>query len=127
MMVAKVENQGEARYDKVKLLFALALLLAGLIANHYYSQVPILLRTLVWLIVLAVSGFIASKTQKGQWVLEFFQDSRMELRKVIWPTREETMQTTLVVAVMVVVLALMLWGIDGILVWVIGWLTGQRG
>ncbi|OGT51633.1 MAG: preprotein translocase subunit SecE [Gammaproteobacteria bacterium RIFCSPHIGHO2_12_FULL_42_13] len=125
-MVVKVENQGEARFDKVKWLLAFALLLAGLVANHYYSQVSMLLRTLVWLIVLAVASFVASKTQKGKWVLEFFRDSRMELRKVIWPTREETTQTTLVVAVMVVILALMLWGIDGILVWLIGWLTGQR-
>ncbi len=126
-MIVKLEVQGDYRWDKLKWLVALALLLAGLIANHYYSQVSMLLRTLVWLIVLVVAGFVASKTQKGKWVVAFFRDSRMELRKVIWPTRQETVQTTLVVAVMVVVLALALWGIDGILVWLIGWLTGQRG
>ncbi len=76
--------------------------------------------------MLAVSGLVASRTQKGKWVIEFFRDSRMELRKVVWPTREETMQTTLVVAAMVIVLALILWGMDGVLVWLIGWLTGQR-
>ena len=126
-MIVKLEVQGDYRWDKLKWLVALALLLAGLIANHYYSQVSMLLRTLVWLIVLVVAGFVASKTQKGKWGVAFFRDSRMELRKVIWPTRQETVQTTLVVAVMVVVLALALWGIDGILVWLIGWLTGQRG
>jgi preprotein translocase subunit SecE len=85
------------------------------------------LRTVAWLAILAVAGFVASKTQKGKWVVEFFRDSRSELRKVVWPTREETMQTTLVVAAMVVILALLLWGMDGVLVWMIGWLTGQRG
>jgi preprotein translocase subunit SecE len=85
------------------------------------------IRTLGWLAIVAVAGYVASKTNKGKWVLEFFRDSRMELRKVVWPTREETMQTTLVVAVMVIILALVLWGMDGVLVWLIGWLTGQRG
>jgi preprotein translocase subunit SecE len=59
-------------------------------------------------------------------VVQFFGESRAELRKVVWPTREETMQTTLVVAVMVIVLSLVLWGMDGLLVWLIGWLTGQH-
>jgi len=85
------------------------------------------LRTLGWVAVLALAGWVASRTQKGKWVVEFVRDSRQELRKVVWPTREETMQTTLVVAAMVVILALLLWGMDGVLVWAIGWLTGQRG
>lgn len=125
-MVLK-ENQDEARLDWAKWLLALALLLAGMIGNHYYSQISTPLRMFVWLMVVAVAGFVASKTRKGKWVIDFFRDSRMELRKVIWPTREETMQTTLVVAVMVVILALVLWGMDSVLLWVIGWLTGQRG
>jgi len=121
------ENQGEPRLDWAKWLVALVLLLAGMIANHYYSEVSMPLRMLAWLLVVIVAGFVASRTQKGKWVLDFFRDSRSELRKVIWPTREETIQTTLVVAVMVVILALILWGMDSILLWVIGWLTGQRG
>jgi preprotein translocase subunit SecE len=127
VMVLKSDNQGETRLDWMKWLLALALLLAGMVANHYYSEVSMPLRMLAWLLIMAAAGFIASKTQKGRWVIEFFRDSRMELRKVVWPTREETTQTTLVVGAMVIVLALLLWGIDGILVWIIGWLTGQRG
>ncbi len=125
-MVLKTENQGETRLDWLKWLVALSLLLAGLVGNHYYSEVSMPLRTLGWLAILAVSGFVASRTQKGKWVVEFFRDSRAELRKVVWPTREETMQTALVVVAMVIILALILWGMDGILVWLIGWLTGQR-
>lgn len=126
-MVLKAENQEEGRLDWVKWLVALVLLLAGLIGNHYYSEVSMPLRVVGWLAIFGIAGFVAATTQKGKWVISFFRDSRMELRKVIWPTREETMQTTLVVAAMVVVLALILWGMDGVLVWLIGWLTGQRG
>lgn len=126
-MVLKGENQVDtARFDWLKWLVAVALLLAGLIGNHYYSQVSMPLRTIAWLALVALAGFVASRTQKGKWVVSFFRDARMELRKVVWPTRQETMQTTLVVAVMVIILALILWGMDGILVWLIGWLTGQR-
>ncbi|RDI46990.1 Protein translocase subunit SecE [Aquicella lusitana] len=126
-MVFKAENQGEGRLDWLKWLVALVLLLAGLVGNHYYSEISMPIRTLVWLAVLAIAGFVISRTQKGRWVVEFFRESRGELRKVVWPTREETMQTTLVVAAMVIILALLLWGMDSVLVWLIGWLTGQRG
>jgi preprotein translocase subunit SecE len=126
-MTLKAEDQDESQLDWLKWLVSFTLLLVAVVGNYHYSQVPMPLRTLIWLAVFAISGFIASKTQKGKWMVEFFRDSRMELRKVVWPTRQETMQTTLVVAVMVVVLALVLWGMDGILVWMIGWLTGQRG
>lgn len=126
-MVLKAENQEGARLDWLKWTIASILVLAGLLGNYYYSEISLPLRTIGWLAILAVAGLVASRTQKGRWTVDFFRDSRMELRKVIWPTREETIQTTLVVAVMVIILALILWGIDGILVWIIGWLTGQRG
>lgn len=125
-MVVKIEGQAK-RLDGLKWLTAFFLLCAGVVGNYYYSEISILLRMLVWLFVLALSAFIVSSTQKGKWAVDFFRDSRMELRKVVWPTREETVQTTLVVIAMVIVLALLLWAIDGFLVWVIGWLTGQRG
>jgi preprotein translocase subunit SecE len=127
LVLLKTETPDEPRLDWAKWLISIVLVLAGLAGNHYYSEVSMPLRTLGWVAVLSLAGWVASTTQKGRWVIEFFRDSRAELRKVVWPTREETMQTTLVVAAMVVILALLLWGMDGILVWGIGWLTGQRG
>ncbi|MHB1220725.1 MAG: preprotein translocase subunit SecE [Gammaproteobacteria bacterium] len=126
-MVLRTENQGEARLDWLKWVVAFVLLTAALVGNYYFSDIAMPLRTLAWLGVLVVAGFVASTTQKGKWVVDFFRDSRAELRKVVWPTREETMQTTMIVAVMVIILSLILWGMDGILVWAIGWMTGQRG
>lgn len=125
-MVLKAENQEQSRLDLFKWLVAVVILLAGLFANHYYSEVSMPLRMLAWLIVLSIAGFVASTTKKGKWVVDFFRDSRAELRKVVWPTRDETVQTALVVAAMVIVLSLVLWIMDGALVWLIGWLTGQR-
>ncbi len=69
-------------------------MLAGIVANHYYNDISMLLRTLCWFLILAAAGFVASTTQKGRWTIKFFRDARVELRKVVWPTREETMQTT---------------------------------
>jgi preprotein translocase subunit SecE len=125
-MVLNRENQEERKLDWLKWLVILILLLAGFVSNHYYSDVPIPLRLLAWLGMAIVLGFIASTTQKGKRAIDFIRESRLELRKVVWPSRQETMQVTMVVAVVVVVLALILWGMDGILVWLIGWLTGQR-
>lgn len=125
-MVLKADNQDVSQLDWLYWLIASILLLAGLIANHYYSEVLLPLRLLAWAVIVVVSGFVILRTQKGKRAFEFFREARVELRKVVWPTREETMQTTLVVAVMVVILALLLWGMDSILVWLIGWLTGQR-
>lgn len=125
-MVLKSNNQDVSRLDWFYWVVASTLLLAGLIANHYYSEVSLPLRLLVWAAIVVISGFVILRTQKGKRALAFFREARIELRKVVWPTREETMQTTLVVAVMVIILALLLWGMDSILVWLIGWLTGQR-
>jgi len=127
LTVLKMDNQDRSQIDWLKWLIALLLVFVGLIANYYYSDVSLLFRILGGIAIVAISVFIVSKTQKGRWIAGFIRDSRLELRKVAWPTREETMQTTLVVAVMVIILAMLLWGIDGVLVWLIGWLTGQRG
>lgn len=126
-MLLKSDNQEEANFDWLKWLIVVTLLLAGLIANYYYSDVSTVLRTIAGIVITSVAALIAWRTQKGRWVVEFFRESRNELRKVVWPTRQETIQTTLVVAAMVIVLALFLWCVDGVLLWIIGWLTGQRG
>lgn len=127
MVLKAGENQVESRLDWLKWALAVAILLAGCVGNYYYSDFSMPIRMVTWLAMFAVAGYVASRTQKGRLAVEFVRESRAELRKVVWPTREETMQTTLVVAAMVVILAILLWGMDGVLVWLIGWLTGQRG
>jgi len=122
-----MENQIDNKFDWLKWLVVTGLLIAGITANYFYIQQPWPLRLLAWLALIGIALFISSQTVKGKQFLSFAKESRNELRKVVWPTRQETIQTTLVIAAMVVVLALMLWAIDGVLVWSIGWMTGQRG
>ena len=126
-MMSKIETQQNTSLDWLKWLLVAVLLVAGLIANYYYSAQPWPFRLLGWFVLLAIVLAVVWQTEQGKKAWAFARESRIELRKVHWPTRQETIQTTFIVAAMVVVLALLLWGIDGLLMWLIGWLTGQRG
>ena len=117
----------EVKYNKIKWLLAILLSFAGISANYHYNGQPWPLRLLAWIVLLGVLAVILLQTFQGKKACHFAVESRMELRKVVWPTYRETMQTTLFVVAMVIVLALILWGIDGASVWLIGSLTGQRG
>jgi preprotein translocase subunit SecE len=126
-MASRIENQGETKLNWLKWLVVVVLIAGGLTANYLYIQQPWPLRLVGWIFLLGITGFIFSLTKQGKQVINFARESRMELRKVVWPTREETIKITLLVAAVVIVLGLILWGVDGILLRVIGWLTGQRG
>jgi preprotein translocase subunit SecE len=126
-MMSKIETQQNVRLDWFKWLVIALLLVVGLVANYYYAAQPWPIRLLGWLLLLVFVLVVALQTQQGKKALDFSREARMELRKVHWPSRQETLQTTFIVATMVVVLALILWGIDGTLMWAIGWLMGQRG
>ncbi|MFZ4077486.1 MAG: preprotein translocase subunit SecE [Legionellaceae bacterium] len=117
----------EVKYNKAKWLLVIFLIFSGILANYHYNGQPWPLRLLAWLFLLGVLTAILLQTSQGKKAYHFAVESRMELRKVVWPTHRETLQTTLFVVAMVIVLALILWGIDGASVWLIGSLTGQRG
>ena len=127
MVLKTIETPNNTKFDWFKWLVVALLFIAGIAANYYYNYQPWPLRLLAWIALIGVMGFIVLQTRQGKLALDFARESRMELRKVFWPTQQETIQTTLFVAGMVIVLALILWGIDSILMWLIGWLTGQRG
>lgn len=127
MVLKAIEGQRGTTSDWMKWLIVAFLLVAGIVANYYYNSQPWPLRLLGWLFLLGIATAVALQTYKGKQALNFARESRMELRKVVWPTYQETVQTTLFVAAMVLVLGLILWGVDSILMWLIGWLTGQRG
>ena len=126
-MTSKLEIQEKKSLDWPKWLLVSFLIIAGLIANYYYNTQPGPLRLLGWLLLLGVVTAIVLQTDKGRQVLAFARESRTELRKVYWPTRQETMQMTLMVVIVVIILSIMLWIVDSGLMWLIGWLTGQRG
>ena len=105
----------------------MAVLLAVAIAgNYYYREVTLPLRALAVVVLMAAAAGIALLTTKGKATLAFAREARTEVRKVIWPTRQETLHTTLIVAAVTAVMSLILWGLDGILVRLVSFITGLR-
>lgn len=110
--------------DTLKWLVAIGLLVGLVAANYMYGEISVLYRALVAVAVVVIAGFIAASTVKGSEFLAFAKDSRIEVRKVVWPNRQEATQTTLVVLAATVIVGLLLWGLDGVIVKVVGWVTG---
>jgi preprotein translocase subunit SecE len=113
--------------DQVKWLTAAALLAGAVVAFYYFGDRSLLLRVIGLIVVGGIAAAVAFQTDKGREAWEFMRDSRIELRKVVWPTRKETMQTTLIVIAVVALTAVMLWLLDGLLAWIVRLLLGQGG
>jgi preprotein translocase subunit SecE len=108
-----------AMMDKFKLTFALALAVAGLWGYYQLADAAIVIRVLV-VAGGVVGGFVVSTfTAPGQRAVAFTREALVEVRKVVWPTRKETMQTTAMVFAFVVAMALFLWLTDKSLEWVL--------
>jgi preprotein translocase subunit SecE len=125
-MNAKVEA-GTTGLDTIKLVVAAFLLIAGIYGFYHFAAYSTLLRVLGLLVVTGVAVAVASQTDAGRRLWQFAGDSRNEVRKVVWPTRQETMQTTLIVLVMVLILGIILWLFDMVLMSILRFLTGQGG
>jgi len=125
-MNSKAEVQG-SRLDSVKLTVAIGLLLAGVAAFYYFEEQMLLFRVLGLLAVAGISIAIASRTAVGARTIAFISDARTEVRKVVWPTRQETIQTALIVFLMVIIVGILLWLLDMFLLWAVQLLTGQGG
>jgi len=123
-MSAQTETQSSS-FDNLKWLIVFALLGAAIVGNYYYGeQVSVLYRAIGVVVLVAAAGLLAANTGKGRTFLSFAKESRTEVRKVVWPTRQEATQTTLIIIVATAIIALILWGMDAILVRVVGFLTG---
>ena len=118
------ELQAKNRADTYKLLAAGALVLSALVAFYVFANHSLLVRVIGLLAATGVAVAIALKTEVGTETLEFTQGARAELRKVVWPTRAETTQTTLIVIAMVVIMGLLLWLFDVLLLWLVRLITG---
>ena len=111
--------------DNFKLLAAALLVAAGIAGFYLLSDMPTVVRVVSVLAGLATAAGVAWFTAPGRQFFAFSQESVTEARKVVWPTRRETMQMTGVVAVFVIVMALFLWMVDGSLTWVVRLLMGR--
>lgn len=125
-MNTKVETQA-GRLDSLKLIAAVGVVLIAVAAFHYFDEQPLPLRVLGILFAAAVAAAIVYQTRMGRAIWELGLESRAEVRKVVWPTRTETVQTTLIVFLMVILVGVILWLLDMFLLWAVRWLTGQGG
>lgn len=113
--------------DQFKLAGAVLLLIVGIAAFYLFSGISLLIRVPILLVIGGVAAFIVLQTEHGRRLWQFMADVRMEVRKVVWPTRQETLQTTLVVVSMVFILGIILWLFDLILMSILRFLTHQGG
>jgi preprotein translocase subunit SecE len=125
--MAEQAQENATALDAAKLAAGVAVAAAGIAGFYLLANLPIWLR---WIIVLAAFGaavFVALQSHQGKSFWAFVQSSRVELRKVVWPNRQETWQVTLVVFAMVVILGLFFWGLDSLLSFLTRWLTSAGG
>ncbi len=120
-------DSGIAAFDTLKLLVAGGILLGGIFGYYYYSDVSVLIRAIGVLLAFALGVVVALQSFRGQAFVKFVQGARLELRKVVWPTREETIQTGVTVLVFTLIMAIFFWLLDIFLLWFTRMLTGQWG
>ena len=124
-MVAKTEEVVSSKLDSFKLLLAIAVLIFGIVGFYYYEAESQLYRVLGVVFATLVAIAISSTTTLGQNLIGFGREARMEVRKVVWPTRQETVQTTFMVIVAVIVIGIFLWLVDMVLAEAIQLLTSS--
>ncbi|MCK5727587.1 MAG: preprotein translocase subunit SecE [Methylococcales bacterium] len=111
--------------DIIKQIIAILLVVAGMAAFYYFSEILLLYRVLALVVVVALAIGLFFTTGAGQNIWVFMLEAKLEVRKVVWPTREETIRTTLLVFGMVFLVGLGLWLLDMFLFWGIRLLTEQ--
>ena len=116
---------GSQKLDTFKRGLALLIIVAGLVCFYLFDDYSLLFRVIGLLVGVGISVAIALQTVKGKEIWGYFRDAQIEVRKVVWPTRQETIQTTLIVIVMVILVAIILWLLDMFLGWSIGLIMGR--
>jgi preprotein translocase subunit SecE len=125
-MATTKDNETSANpMDTVLLALAGLVVVASLVAYYYFEATPVVVRALGILVSLGIAAGLLYRTQLGQVLWQFIQGSRVEIRKVIWPTRQEATQTTLAVFLFLLVLGIFFWSLDFVLLMITRAITGQ--
>ena len=125
-MDTKVETE-PTMVDTAKLAAAVGIALVGFVAYYYFGDASVALRSLGVLVAVGIAVFVALQSAQGQTLWRFIQAARTELRKVVWPTREETIQTTIAVLVFALIMGVFFWLLDLGLLYATSKITGQGG
>lgn len=130
-ITAGTDKTNEKRADLFKWLAVAGIWVAGIVGSYVIHAHLMVDQTawyhgVLWIAVFALSGYVAFTTVPGAKLGSFFKDAQVELKKVVWPTRQETLQATLMVLVAVTVMSLLLWLIDSILFHLIGYISNIK-
>jgi preprotein translocase subunit SecE len=127
-MSKEIESQDSASsLDTVKLLLAVAVLVGSLVGYYIYQDAHPVVRVLGVVAGAAISMFILYQTSIGRSWFQYLSHAKREVRQVVWPTRPETVQMTLIVFVVVILMGIFLWLVDMFFMWAVQLLTGQGG
>ena len=110
--------------NALKWLLAVAFAGGAIVGNQMYAEVGLLYRILGVVALMLVALGVAALTAQGKAFLVLLKEANIERRKVVWPTRQETTQTTMIVVAVVILMSLVLWGVDSLLSWLISLLLG---
>lgn len=105
----------------------IALFVAASTASYFLQDQAVSLRIAGWIIVLAIAALLGIRTSQGARFWSFLKSAKNELMRVVWPTKQETVRMTGIVIAIVIVLALLLWAVDSILLWMMSWFTSIGG
>ena len=127
-MSVNVESQNRNKGKNIALWGLVFILLAAtVVGNSVFAEKSLFIRVVAVVIAFAAAAITALQTIQGKALLTFSRESIKEVRKVVWPTRQETIQTTLIIFAFTVVMGLFLFLIDGALIWLVELITGMKG
>lgn len=118
------DSKGGSPLNALKWILAVAVFAAAVVGNNVYAEFGLIYRVLGVVALVLVSTGFALTTNQGKAFLSLLKEANIERRKVIWPTRQETTQTTLIIVVVVFIMSLVLWGLDSLLGWIVSSLIG---
>jgi preprotein translocase subunit SecE len=117
-------EESQYKLDSLKWLVIVILTASAIYGNYYFAAESLLYRAIAWLIVAVIVIFISSKTQKGSNLLTLAYGAYNEALRVVWPSRQERNQTTLMVVVVVLIMSMILWGLDTFFGWIASMVIG---
>lgn len=114
----------DSKLDYVLWAAVFALVAVGVYGNSYFANESLLYRVIALVVLAAIAALLAARTAKGKAFIQLGLEARTEIRKVVWPTGQETAHTTMIVVVVVLIVAVILWALDSILTWLISLVIG---
>lgn len=120
------QNTNSGAAGTLIILLSLVVLFGAIGGYYYFDDQPVVIRVVGLLAAVAASVFVFTRSPRGAVIWDYVRGSRTEVRKMVWPTRQETLQTTLIIAVFVLIFAVFLWLLDMALVEIVQLLTGSE-